>query len=237
MPSLADFFFGPRVDNEQGPPFLRSFVMNANTVFAVLDRLEIFSASEEEAGNRTNPPGADIRDLRTQSVITRDQLLNKSSYELRSIMVSGHGEGFRVDNGRLQLESWAPLDDTTKLNREIVRIIEGLSRPRIIWRRIWILLPWLFTGAAIALFVIAVTSNKVQLVELLALGLLIAVTAMASAGISVLIWRSVRRHFPPSIIRPYLWRDIIARRITVWIGIAAAILGGGIGALITALVR
>lgn len=73
----------------------------------------------------------------------------------------------------------------------------------------------------------------VDLIPLLSLSVLVGLSVLAAITASVLIYRAVANYFPPSIVRPYLWRELLRTRGTVLIAVGAAVAGAIAGAVIT----
>lgn len=231
MPSIAEFFLGHYGPQLLGAVFLRSRVMTATTIFAVMDRLKVYTDAEESKGNLTIPPGVGIYDMRTQAEITREQLLEMHSYQLRFIAVTGHGSGIQFGApGPVQLLGDGSMGPST-LGGDIAEIVRSTSRPRVIWRRLWAFAPWLLVVASVVVLLSSIGSASK--VEVSALGLLVALAVVVSWTASVLVFREVRNYMPPTIVRPYRWRDVVARRITTWLTIGGALVGAAAGAVLT----
>lgn len=231
MPFIADLLFG----TENQPDFnLRSRVLSASTLFAVEDRLRPHT-EERIAANHLFEPPLGIYDTWTGVRIAREQLLEMHGYQLRSLAVNGAGEGISFSNGIVTLNSHRTGEpEPGSLNADLVRIVRSTSRPRVIWRRLWALLPWVLTVGAAGLLLLGVRESASP-TDLLTRGVLAAVAVGVSLLGSLSIYRAVKSYRPPTVVRPYRWREIVATRLTVGVGVAAALGGAVLGALLTAI--
>lgn len=231
MLTIADLIFGNGKQAPEQIALLRSRVLNATTLFAVEDRVLMFVEEQAALGSKFEPSGG-IYDSRTQAKISRDQLLEMHSYQLRYVTVNGGGYGIQIAGGPVMLLGWTGPVQAGTVVADIAAIVVGTSRPRPIWRRLWLLAPWALLAVAVVALGLGIQIGREPL-DILALSIIVALSAVASTGASMLIYRSIKSYYPPSIIRPYRWREIVASRLTATIGIAAALGGAALGALIT----
>ncbi len=83
--------------------------------------------------------------------------------------------------------------------------------------RLWAAVPWL--AVALPIYALAAGYDTV-----LAGALLVTAVVAASAG-SVAIVAANKDRWAPSRVQPYTWRQILASRLTVVVGIGGALIG------------
>jgi hypothetical protein len=197
-----------------GNKYLGPYVIDATTLFGVWDILE------GERLNRAEEQATIFYDAVVQSPVTREQILEKGRHQLTSIFVQSpvrnvhFGEGILVGGGE------------DEIGQRVEHLLRKMGRRRPHPGRLAALAGWLVPLAAAALTVVAVITAAGWMA--IAGAALITLVAVAVAVLTMVVLATSTKNANAHrqvIIHPERLRDIVSRRVTIWVGIGAAVLG------------